>query len=391
MLTAQKNDDLPESNLLYTLLTTQKEFTAGSPITLVFSSSVKKEIPLYCSSSYGTTLLYPTVKNNHLLYTFPNSISNKIGIVNWQLITTTKPLSSAFNIIAQKQPNTIETYLKPTSIEAGGKDFAMLVAIPTDRLDNPMKNNTKIEVKHQFLSENNSTIVYTDNLIASENIYSPKKSGRMIISTSCLGLNSKEYDVNVLPTAPTNFTIYANRNHNFADGNQITTFTTSVIKDSFNNIVSDGTFVEFFIIDKKGAILKTSGTTINGIAAAKILHPDHEDFWQIKASVFQMAQSNTLQLNYKKVITDFNVAFTNSNRKIKVGPLKSFMNQLIPDGLTVTLSIYKNNTLLKKIVKESKDGYVTFYLHPSIYTNDYYLLKITTAGITKTFETKKIW
>ena len=41
--------------------------------------------------------------------------------------------------------------------------------------------------------------------------------------------------------------------------------------------MSDGTYVSFFITNKKGNILKTSGTTIQGIAHSKIIHPDFEE------------------------------------------------------------------------------------------------------------------
>jgi hypothetical protein len=194
-----------------------------------------------------------------------------------------------------------------------------------------------------------------------------------------------------MPAISLNFEISSKRNHEYADGNQITTFSTSIIKDKNNNIVSDGTFVDFFITNKKGNILKTSGSTLNGIAYAKMIHPEWEDNWKVKGYIIGISESNNLEITYKKVIEKFDVVFSDNNRILTIGPLKSFMNQMIPDGFQVKLSLYKKGELLNNIFEKSKDGYVVYNLNPNIYKNGNYVLKITTAGITKTFQNKKLW
>ena len=194
-----------------------------------------------------------------------------------------------------------------------------------------------------------------------------------------------------MPAIPTDFKISATRPHDYADGNQVTTFTTSIIKDKQNNVVSDGTFVSFFIKNKNENILKTTGTTIDGIATSKMIHPDYADSWSIKAYVDGMSESNSISLSYKQVITDFEVNFTENNRLITVGPLQSFMQQMIPDGLHVKLHIYKNNTKIETLTKTSFNGYATFKLKPAIYEDGNYDFSIETAGLNKEFKTKKLW
>lgn len=372
-----------------TFVTKKTQFVAGNSIELKFKTTSKKEYKLYCTNSYGTTLLSSENKNNRLVFKIPSAITNKIGVVNWQIIGTR--ISSEFTITSKEKPTSLETYLGPPSIEAGGKDFTMLVVIPTDSLDNPLKENTPVTLKEQFLSSEKTSPFFTKNLIAYQRIFSPKKSGRMLLSTSSFNFNSKEYDVNVMPAIGTNFQLFAKRNHEYADGNQITTFYTSIIKDKNNNVVSDGTLVTLFITNKKNNILKTSGTTINGVAFAKIIHPEWEENWQVKAYINGIAESNILKISYKKVFDNFKVTFSKKNRNIIVGPLKSFMNQMIPDGLKVKLTISKNGKLVDELIKKSKDGAVSFYLNANIYKNDVYKLTVTTGGISKTFETKKLW
>ncbi len=374
-----------------TLLSKEKQFIAGDTIHLKFNTNSTKKHQMYCTNSYGSTLINSEIINNKMFFKIPTYISNKTGVLNWNILNNKDNISGKFKIIPKPKPVSLETYLGPPSIEAGGTDYTMLVVIPTDDLDNPLKKGTTVKVKHQFLKSERKTKVLTNNLIAFKNINSPLKSGRMIITSESLNLNSKEYDVNIMPAIGTDFKIFFKRNHKYADGNQITTFYTSIIKDKNNNIISDGSFVDFFITNKKGNMLKTSGTTINGIAYAKMIHPEFEDNWKVKAYINGISESDILKINYKKIIDKFDVNFSDNNRTVKVGPLKSFMKQMIPDGLKVKLAIYKDEKLLNDIIKKSKDGFVYFNLNSNIYKNGNYTIKITTAAVTKTFEAKKLW
>ncbi len=375
----------------FSLETTQTEFEVGNLIELKFSTSREVTPLLYCSSSYGSTLITPTYKNKQLSYKIPSSVSNKIGVVRWKLIFEKTSLSGTFIIKPKEEVSSIETYIGPPSIEAGGKDYTMLVVIPTDSLDNPLSENTLVQAKHQFLNSEINDEIYTKNLIAYKNIYSQKESGRILVSSESLETNSKEFSITVFPAIPIDFKISASRPHDYADGNQITTFNTSTIIDKQNNIVSDGTYVTFFITNEKGNVLKTEGSTINGIATSKMIHPDYETQWSIKAYVDGIAESDVITLNYKQVIKDFDVVFSENNREIIIGPLQSFMKQIIPDGMQVKLLIYKNNSLFKTETKTSFEGLVTFYLKPDVYTKDTYTIVVKTAGIEKTLNSKTLW
>ncbi|AUP81508.1 hypothetical protein C1H87_02455 [Flavivirga eckloniae] len=373
------------------LLTTETQFEAGANIVLKFSSSNGATPLLYCSNSHGAFLIEPIVKNNTLHFEIPKNIANKTGLINWKLLADTEKLSGTFFINPKQYPNTMETYLGPPTIEAGGTDYTMLVVIPTDVYDNPLKDSTQVNVKHQFLTSEYQDIIYTDQLVAHINLHSEAKTGRMLISSETLDKNSKEYVINVLPAIPTNFNITYEQNHNYADGNQITTFLTSEIRDKNGNMVSDGTLVTFFITNKNKNILKTSAPTINGLATAKMVHPDYGDTWMVKAYIEGMAESNnTLSFDFKQIITDYKVVFSNNNRTIVVGPLQSFMEQMIPDGLQVKLHIYKDNTKVETILKESFEGFVTFKLDVNEIPSNTYKMVVETAKIEKTFENIKL-
>lgn len=371
------------------LLTKKEQFNVGVPISLSFENAFNTSYQMYCSSSYGTTLISTRMNGNKLTFHIPKFISSKTGMVSWKIINT--DISGKFWIQPTNKPKTLETYLGPPTIEAGGKDFAMVVVIPTDTLDNPVKKDSEVLIKNHFSQSSKTNQVLTKNLIAYKNIFSPLKTGRMTVSSESYGLNSKEYDVDVLPAIGTNFSISYIRNHEFADGNQITSFYTSIIRDKNNNVVSDGTFVEFFITNKEGNILKTSGTTINGIAKAFIVHPDCEETWTVKAFIDGISNSDNIKLSYKKVIDTIPVSFSKDNRKIKIGPLQSFMKQMIPDGLQVQLSIHKNDKLEGNLIEQSKDGFATFVLNPNIYKSGIYTLEISAACNSTTYKSIRLW
>lgn len=373
------------------LLTTQKEFRVSDEIFLDFVVKDSLNFNLYCSNSYGSSMIYPDKNDGKVTFRIPKFLSKKRGLLTWKTIGLETNISGSLFVNSLQQPKTIETYLGPPSIDAGAIDYTMLVVIPTDSLDNPIKDNSKVDVKNQFLKSERSTPIFTEKLIGYKNIYSPLKSGRMIISSESYGLNSKEFDVNIMPAIATNFKIYAKRNHEYADGNQITTFYTSVIKDRLNNVIIDGSFIEFYITNKKGNILKTTGTTINGVAHAKIIHPDFEENWSVKAYSIGISESNVINLKFKKVIDNYTVDFNNNNRTIKIGPLESFMGQIIPDGLIVKLFIYKDKKLIETIFKESKAGFAEFNLNPNIFEDGIYDFKTKTAGIEKEFNGLKVW
>lgn len=376
----------------FALLTKDSIFTSGTFQTLTFTNASENIPILYLSNSYGTTLCPVIRVKKYLFYKIPKPISSKRGLVTWKLIQDSKTLLQGnVSIVSDTLVSKIETYVGPPSIMAGNRDFSMMVMIPTDTLDNPIMDKSEVLLKKQFLSYEDTTQLAVKNLISYRRIYATEKTGRYLLSSKAHNKMSTEHTLLVWAALPTNFEITAHRNHGYADGNQLTKISTSVIKDPYGNKVSDGTFVNFIIEDKDGFILSAKGTTINGIASTKVMHPDHQQTWKVKGYIQGISESNEIILTYKQVVTDFQVVFSKHNRKITVGPLRSFMQQMIPDGLRVALDIQKGDKTHKYMVETSKNGFVSFYLDPENYKNESYDFTITTASIQKTFKNKRVW
>jgi prophage maintenance system killer protein len=376
---------------VFNLSTKTKFFTAGNQVKMEFTSKSKTTNPqLYIVHSYGKTLINGTYKNGNLSFILPEGYSDKTGTVSWFLIADEEKLAQGiFEIIPNQNTKTIiENYLGPRSILAGGKEFTMMVTVPTDVFDNPVMENTAVLIKNQFLSNITIDAEKTKNFIAWKNIFSNKPSGKILVSTECKNTASKEIETEVYPNIATNFSINYIRNHEFADGNQITTLTTSIIKDYYDNVVSDGTLVSFIITTQNNTILKTFGTTIKGIATGQLLHPDHPDFYTVKGYITGIADSNSLTIAYKPILSTFNYTFSDGNRTLTVGPLKSFMNQLVPDGIKVTVNVFQGNKLVTTLQEDISNGIAKFYISSDFYKAKNYRFEITTLGITQKSETK---
>lgn len=369
-----------------------KTYTAGNAISISFTTESKTATAdLYLIHSYSKIIVNAKNENGKLTFKLPLFFTEKTGSVSWHLLSkNSKASTGTFKIVPNNTTTTkIENYLGPRTILTGKQNFTMMVVVPTDGFDNPKEDNTAVIIKDQFQEDITSEQKNTANFIAWKNIYSRVKSGKMLVSSQCEQTTTKEIETDIYPSIATNFSITYERNHDFADGNQITKLTTSKITDQFGNLVSDGTLVAFYITNATNMVLKTYAATINGIAIGQILHPDHGDTYNIKAFVTGMAESQPIKISYQPLIKSFPYTFSKENREITVGPLKSFMNQIVPNGIKVVLEIYHNNQLVETLQLDSYDGLAKFYLSPSFYKEKEYQFLIHTLGITQKTEIKK--
>ncbi|WP_156888601.1 hypothetical protein [Christiangramia echinicola] len=363
-----------------------EEITAGEELVLEFIN-IDSKSRLLIDSSYGKTILSPETNTNSSVYHIPEFISNKAGIMKWKLINGTKFKSGTIRIIAAVAPEIIENYFGPRSIQAGDRDYSMLVSIPTDKFDNPLNDGTEVKISEFFQGTLKNDSVEMKNMFTWKNIFSKKKSGNIIVASAAKGLQSKEMISQVYPSLATDFKLKIQREHSYADGNQVTKVKTSTIRDEFENIISDGTSVEFLIRDSKNAIQKTYATTIDGVATAQLLHPETPEDWRISANITGMAKSDVVEVNYEPVIGDYEVQLNLQNKLITVGPLTSFLGQLIPDGAEVHLKVLdKNKEIHHEFSEPTKAGFAIFNLRTDINYTDSFTFKIETLGVTKSVQ-----
>lgn len=367
-------------------LNTINSYDAGDDIALSFETTGSVIPDLVVKNAFGISVVKGKKENNKLLYVLPNKFSEKAGICDWKLVHNKGIYSEGILNIKPKlnSTNHLETYLGPRNINAVDSDFSMLVVVPTDCYDNPLPIGVSIDLKHQFDNSISYDSAETENLIAWKKIYATHKSGKILTSTSYKTTYSAEMTTTVYPGTAVDFEIGYERNHKYADGNQIINFETSIIKDQFNNIVSDGTMVTFLIEDANGKLLNTMGNTIMGIANAKMLHPEEENHWSVKAYITGAATSNLLSIDFEAAVKDYDVHFSKDNRTVTIGPIIGFLDQWIPDGINIQLYVEGlNNGIQETLKTTSRKGKCVFRLDSEFYNTGTYTIEIKAAGIIK--------
>jgi len=385
---SSKKEEAPRTVPIKVSLVTQKtNYKAGDSIRLVFTADQQSEnIKLHVKNAFGTLLLPYQKQNDQIVFILPTNFTRKAGLCFWKLIQENETLLKGnIDIIPMTEKGTnMETYFGPRSITAGDNDYSMLVIAPTDVYDNTVSNGTEVTIKTQFLEKISDIKVATNNLMAWYNVRSPQKSGRILVTALCNGTTSNELTTIVFPANSTDFKINAIMDHNFADGNQIIKFKSDKIKDEFGNVVSDGTLVTFMIKNQKDAYLYTVGTTIDGVVEARTLHPSAASEWNIQAYITGASKSDAINVSFKTAIADYEIYFSKGNRNIDIGPLKSFMKQLVPDGILVQLDIYSSTGEFIETKKTTtKKGVSNIFLSPEYLPDGTYKLIIEAAGIKK--------
>ena len=331
----------PDKDISITPLEIPETAVAGQEVVFSFDIEEEGKPRLLLSNALGQSLVDGNREGGKLTFLLPTSYSNKTGPCRWFLIFDRSTLAAGEIKITQAQPNAlIETYLGPGNIYVGGSDHSMLVSVPTDVYDNPLADDTEMLISTQITDLRENYALRTNTLIGWQRFFSGEKASRIFLSVSSGESTSKELTVDTHPAVPVDFEISYGRNHNFADGNQVVTFSTSVLRDRYGNIVSDGTLVTFLITDGAGSILKTQGSTINGTAKARLLHPERAEEWKVQGRVAGAAESAVITLNFLSVIRSFQLEWDGETKTISIGPVTGFLDQIQPDGMKILINLF---------------------------------------------------
>ncbi|MCW5518603.1 hypothetical protein J1N09_02040 [Aureitalea sp. L0-47] len=381
----------------YELLPGKVEFLAGDSIRIGFHETGIESIPskgkntdtflLWVKSSYGSVPVEPQTDSNNSYFQLPSFLCETAGETEVLLVVNNKITDRKMIRILPKEDSaiTMESYFGPPSIQAGTADFAMLVTLPTDMYDNMVSDSTMVNIGSTFRRETSIFNIPMKNGYAWKVFPSTTTTGTYFVNASLYGFGAREMESEVHPSKPVDFTISAKREHDYADGNRLVRLSTSVLRDNYGNVISDGTLVTFEIESEQGNISKTSGTTINGVSTAQILHPDHPDTWSVRARISGIAESDSLKLVFTKITESIPINYYKLEDNIVVGPIISYMGQWVSDGTEI--SLFLNDNLILR--KGSKEGIVNFSLSKLGLPSEKLTFEVRALGITETIEVER--
>lgn len=388
LLGCKKEIPKEEKQLTVKVLSIPQGSEVGKTLQFKFTVTRKQMPMLLLENSIGPKLFQAKRSDEVITFDISDTHTQQSGSYTWSLVAQGKNITSGeFMVLPKKESCIIETYLGPRAIGAGGKDYSMLVTIPTDTYDNPMVDGTVVHIMKQMDGIVQTTKSILQDGFAWKLLYSGENAGRMLVSAAENETSSKELTSIISPSNAIDFKISYRRVHEYADGNQVISFVTSPITDTYGNGVSDGTLVNFTILNKKGIRLQTAGTTLAGVATGRMLHPEEADEWIVKAFITGVAESEPIAVEFNPTVNNFKVDFAQQNRTIIVGPVVGFMNQLVPDGLPILLMIYQTDgTLLETKRINSASGIGAFILEEAFFPSGDYILKVRVAGLKKEYE-----
>lgn len=273
---------------------------AGLPLTYTLeSNSTTGGMALAISNDYGNALVIAKKQGKNYRFEVPAIFANNCGFLNYALIQDGHTLyQGKTNIAANSTTHLLETYCGPPYLVASRDDFSMLVVIPQDFYDNP--NKAPYMSAELYQNRPRERLITHEELLGHNNIYSRTIKGKVFVRAYIDTLQSKLLELSILSNNPTNFTISYTRQSVFSDAKELTTYTTSVIRDQFGNIVENGTLVSFYLSSSNGTHRKAFAKTSNGVAYTHVIHPSEPVTYSVKAYVENFAESNTVKLSYKQ-------------------------------------------------------------------------------------------
>ncbi len=354
---------------------------AGNPLVLPIETDATY-LQVLLEGSYGSTIVLVDFESIGNSITIPETYTKRAGILQYTVFEREIVLDQGSFYIHPdtSQLSSIENYVGPRSIMANERDYSMLITIPTDYLDNMLPDTTSIQIHTHFQETTTPKTHQLKNNIAWQHIPAPLQSGRITTATTLQDVSSKELVIDVFPDIATNFTITTDRIHPYADGNEVMTIQSSQIKDAHGNVVSDGTLVTFYINDSLGGYWETTGSTIQGYAFAKALHPQIPSSWTIKAGIEGMAQSDSTDVIFNSFLKDIPVTSSGNGHEIVVGPITSYLGQIIQDGIEVQLSTYSLEFTVSQL---SKNGMAYFTIPQEFLANTSEQIRIEALGNSK--------
>jgi len=310
------------------------------------------------------------------------SITKKAGNINIALYQEGIVLDSK-NIIIQpvmtKSPE-IESYHGPRSIKAGGEEYSMVISTLLDSLDNPYDEDMGLDYNFMDGSGYWKVETRTKELYSFVNHYSNRKAGKVLTHITHQESGSTQRTINVVASDPAYFKLKHDRRFPYANGANSVRLFTSTIRDSYGNIVADGTLVEFIVNGEDDSKIIASGITINGVAEVELPAPIKPVRWEIHAFITSFSQTKKIQLDWYSAIEQIPASYNENSKILKVGPLKSRFNNLLPDGTGVNVT-YKDQMGTLEYYAGTKSGIAMIDLSNHILQPGTYSVSIESCGL----------
>ena len=340
-----------------------------------------EELNLLVSNKWGVKVLTSQLKNDKASFDLLELNFQERGEIEFILTTEQKVLDRhKLEILPLSGDSLIESFLGPKTIFVGGEEKTMLTNVTTDKYGNPILDGSKVNYSIRFPGEKSYTReVEADHLVSFIQLKSKEEIGKIIIGANCDKGSIREQEIRVIPGYPTKFRVEVVEWFPYADSRQTVWIRTDVIRDSFGNVIADGTMVSFMVKANSKIINEYKSFTVGGIANVYLENPPTETSWEVFAQSDNENRSNSIKLDFESNIESIAFDYDRRKHSVFVGPITSKLGQFVNDGTEVSLIISKGESEIL-LENEALDGFCEFKLRGNKFVQGTYALALEVGG-----------
>ena len=171
-------------------------------------------------------------------------------------------------------------------------------------------------------------------------VSSRTRAGRAVVSASVGDAHGPDATYDEVPTWPAPFGLSASPLNLPADGRQLLTLRTDLIRDRFGNPMIDGTLVTF-VVEVAGSEPRfVPAYTVDGAAEAQLQAPTEPGTVTVRATLYGV-DSRPLTLSFAAgpavgtIVVKAQVNARDGFVALSAGPLLAALDQFVPDGTPV--------------------------------------------------------
>lgn len=303
------------------------------------------DVTLVAQGSYGARVYHAAFRAGRAALVIPGEDTRQSGIVTLIATAGAARGEASLAIRPGTPADPITPQVGPRSVVADGKHWSMVAAIPFDDYGNPVEDGTPVEVRvlHPDGALDRQIIAVT-HLVAWQRLPSSTRAGRTTVSVTTQGAHGPDATFVEAPGWPVPFDLSASPADAPADGRQLVTLRTDIIRDAFGNPMLDGTLVTF-VIDIPGSQPRfIPAYTIDGAAEGQLQAPDAPGEVAVRATLYGV-ESRPLTIAFAPgpAVGSFPVVAQVNARDgvvtVAAGPLLGPLDQFVPDGTLVRFRI----------------------------------------------------
>ena len=339
------------------------------------------QLQLLIANKWGMKVLESEIENDRISFDLSNILFQERGDIEFILTAEQTVLDRhKLEILPFAGDSLVESYLGPKTIFVGGAERTMLTNVTTDKYGNPVADGSRVDYSIRYPGEKAyRQTIRTEELVSFIQLYSKEKIGKIIIGANSDKASIREQEVRVIPGSPTQISIEIVEWFPYADSRQTVWLRSDVIRDSFGNVVADGSMISFVVIGDGKIINEYKSYTVSGISNIYIENPPSETSWSVFAKTNDENISNVLSLDFESNIESVAFDYDRSNHSISVGPITSNLGQFVNDGTAINLTI-KNGEDETILENETLDGFCEFKLGGEKFEQGTYALALDVGG-----------